>query len=173
MPPLSQPLVTVVLVVGTAMVQLFAQYLLGRLTDALSWMPLAGRSASHKMVVTITAIVVLMAGHLCEVLIWTLRYYQWGEVGGFAASFYFSLASFTTVGANELALSAAHRMVGAIESAVGMLMFGWSTALLVEIIQRADRRAQLIDDTHTRHCTTDSDDTHVPQKVWQRSTSSA
>jgi hypothetical protein len=30
-------------------------------------------------------------------------------------------------------------MVGALESAAGMLMFGWSTALLVRVVQRTDR----------------------------------
>jgi len=33
-------------------------------------------------------------------------------------------------------------MVGAIKSALGMLMFGWSTALLVALIQRVDRLHQ-------------------------------
>jgi hypothetical protein len=32
-------------------------------------------------------------------------------------------------------------MVGALESAAGMLMFGWSTALLVRVVQRTDRNA--------------------------------
>ena len=32
-----------------------------------------------------------------------------------------------------------HRIAGAVESAVGMLMFGWSTALLVRVVQRTDR----------------------------------
>jgi hypothetical protein len=49
------------------------------------------------------------------------------------------LASFTTVEASELELSGVHRLTGAIESALGMLMFGWSTALLFYTIQRADR----------------------------------
>ena len=71
-----------------------------------------------------------------------MRYWYWGELGGFVNSFYFSLASFTTVGASDLTLSSTHRMVGAIESALGMLMFGWSTALLVALIQRVDRLHQ-------------------------------
>ena len=45
----------------------------------------------------------------------------------------------TTLGANDLTLSNGHRIAGAVESAVGMLMFGWSTALLVRVVQRTDR----------------------------------
>jgi hypothetical protein len=33
-------------------------------------------------------------------------------------------------------------MVGAFASAAGMMMFGWSTALLVAVVQRTDRRAR-------------------------------
>jgi voltage-gated potassium channel Kch len=70
-----------------------------------------------------------------EIIVWALLYYAWGELGGFANSIYFSLASFTTVGASELVLSPAHRLAGALEAGVGMLMVGWSTALLFEVIQ--------------------------------------
>jgi len=33
-------------------------------------------------------------------------------------------------------------MAGAVEAGIGMLMFGWSTALLVDIIQRARQLRQ-------------------------------
>ena len=41
MPPPSQPFVTVLMVVGTAMTQLFVQFLLVRLTEVLTGMRLA------------------------------------------------------------------------------------------------------------------------------------
>jgi len=137
MPPLSQPVITVLMVIATAMVQLGMQLVLDLLTPPRSWTHVA--PSIQRVAVTITAIVVLMAGHLVQVAVWALRYWTWGEVGDFAGSFYFSLASFTTVGANELELSRTHRMVGSIESALGMLMFGWSTALLVALIQRVEQ----------------------------------
>lgn len=83
--------------------------------------------------------VVFMGRHLVQVTIWAVRYYEWGELKGFINSFYFSLASFTTMGAGELELSGAHRLTGAVEAALGMLMFGRSTALIFHIIQRAGR----------------------------------
>ena len=75
-----------------------------------------------------------------KVALWALLYhFDWGEFKTFSGALYFSLASFTTVGANELHLSSPHRMVGALESAAGMLMFGWSTALLVKVVLRSER----------------------------------
>lgn len=137
MPPLSQPVITILIVIATAMVQLGMQLVLDLLTPPKSWTHVG--LSIQRIAVTVTAIVVLMVGLLAQVAIWALRYWAWGEVGDFASSFYFSLASFTTVGANELELSRVHRMVGSIESALGMLMFGWSTALLVALIQRVER----------------------------------
>jgi voltage-gated potassium channel Kch len=65
--------------------------------------------------------------------------FDFDEFRSFGAALYFSLANFTTVGASDLTIPTTHRMVGALESAAGMLMFGWSTALLVRVVQRTDR----------------------------------
>jgi hypothetical protein len=137
----SQTFLTFCMVVATAVVQLAAQLILDRIVGLLPRS--RGEFAGfHKLACTITAVVVLMCGHLVQVTIWAVRYYEWGELHGFINSFYFSLASFTTMGASELELSGVHRLAGAIEAALGMLMFGWSTALVFYIIQRADREGQ-------------------------------
>ena len=128
------------MVIATAMIQLVMQIVLHRVTPPRAWSAVS--ASTQRLAVTIAAVTVLMIGHLCQVAVWALRYWYWGELGGFVNSFYFSLASFTTVGASDLALPSTHRMVGAIESALGMLMFGWSTALLVALIQRVDRLHQ-------------------------------
>jgi hypothetical protein len=67
-------------------------------------------------------------------------HFHWDEFVDFNSALYFSLASFTTLGATDLALPPEHRMIGALEAAAGMLMFGWSTALLVGVVQRTDHR---------------------------------
>lgn len=137
--PFGQAFVTLLLIIATGAVQLAAQLVLDRTVAYLPRARAGEFAGLHKMALTTTAVVVLMCGHLGQVAIWAWRYYEWGELHGFINSFYFSLASFTTVGANELELTRDHRITGAIESALGMLMFGWSTALLLAIIQRAER----------------------------------
>ena len=77
-----------------------------------------------------------MLGLIGEVALWALLYYSWGDLGSFTNSAYFSLACFTTIGTSDLVvLPPLHRIVGTTEAAAGMLMFGWSTALLFEVIQ--------------------------------------
>jgi hypothetical protein len=83
------------------------------------------------------AVLVLLAAMLLQGSLWAGAYYHWGELGSFSNAFYFSIASFSTVGASDLVLSPGHRLVGALEAAMGMLMFGWSTALLVQVVQQS------------------------------------
>ena len=131
------------LVAATVVVQAIAQIVL---TQVLEILPsLRGRRHLDQFgVLYITvAVLILTLGMVGEIIVWALLYYTWGELGSFANSVYFSLASFTTVGASELVLSPTHRLAGALEAGVGMLMFGWSTALLFEVIQttRGTRRS--------------------------------
>jgi hypothetical protein len=130
------------LVIATGLVQALAQLTLSYLMEALPHPRISSRPTFLMMTHSVVAVVVLMTGHLLQVTLWALLYhFDWGEFRTFYGALYFSLASFTTVGATEVALSPSHRMIGALESAVGMLMFGWSTALLVRVVLRTDPAA--------------------------------
>jgi hypothetical protein len=137
--PLGRILRGVAMVGATGMVQAMAQLALSWLMDVIPTPRATVHKTSYMLLHSVLAVLVLMAGHVLQVMMWALLYYDWGELGDFAHSFYFSLACFTTLGASELNLSPAHRIAGAIESAVGIMMFGWSTALLVRVVQRTDR----------------------------------
>ena len=117
----------------TVVVQAMTQIALERFLRAVP----PPKGLGHRGVVyVVAAVVILVLGLIGEVALWAFLYFSWGELGSFTNSFYFSLACFTTIGASDLALSPLHRIVGTTEAAVGMLMFGWSTALLFEVIQR-------------------------------------
>jgi ion channel len=121
---------------ATVIVQTITQIALSRFMEAVPPPRPSGRHLSHLGIAYIMApVLILVIGMIGEVTLWALLYYSWGDLGSFTNSAYFSLASFTTVGASELSLTPVHRIVGATEAAVGMLMFGWSTALLFDVIQ--------------------------------------
>ena len=131
------------LVVGTGVIQVAARLVLGWLIDVLPTPRLSNYPNLYMTVHGALAVLVLLLGIILQVTLWALFYhYHMGELGDFANSLYFSMVSFTTLGANELTLSQAHRMIGALESAVGMLMFGWSTALLVKVVRHTDRHGE-------------------------------
>jgi hypothetical protein len=53
----------------------------------------------------------------------------------FETSLYFSLKSYTTVGYGDVLLPTSWRLLGPIEAAVGVLMLGWSTSIIVAAVQ--------------------------------------
>ena len=139
--PLERIVRGVIMIGATGIVQVMAQLALSKMMDIVPAPRLSQYPTAYMLLHSVVAVLVLMTGHFIQVTLWALLYYDWGELGSFSHSFYFSLACFTTLGANELNLTPAHRIAGAVEAAVGMLMFGWSTALLVRVVQRTDRRS--------------------------------
>ena len=84
-------------------------------------------------------IMAIFLAHVVEICIWAMFYYYTEEIQTFEAALYFSTSSFTTVGYGDLVLSEDWRLFGSLESANGMILFGWSTAFIFEIVTRTYR----------------------------------
>src|SRR5688572_24786402 len=78
----------------------------------------------------------LLLLHIAEAVVWALFFLLFGLLPDFEAAAYFSLTSYTTVGYGDLVLKEPWRLLGPIEAAVGILMLGWSTGLLVALLTR-------------------------------------
>ncbi len=78
----------------------------------------------------------LLALHLLEMVVWATAYSSAGVFANFETSLYFSLKSYTTVGYGDVLPPASWRLLGPIEAAVGVLMLGWSTSIIVATVQR-------------------------------------
>jgi voltage-gated potassium channel len=76
----------------------------------------------------------LLLLHLAEAIVWAL-FLVWIEgLPDLETAMYFSLTSYTTVGYGDVLLSPRWRLLGPIEAAVGVLMLGWSTGILIAVI---------------------------------------
>jgi hypothetical protein len=73
--------------------------------------------------------------HLIDVLIWASFFSLCGCFKAFGTSFYVALANYTTVGSN-INLPQRWQLLGPMSAATGLLMFGWSAAILVMVTQR-------------------------------------
>jgi voltage-gated potassium channel len=112
-------------------------------------MPLAGvwgrRKADPTSARTVLMLTRLVGGllilHLTEMASWAAAFRAAGVMPTFESSLYYSLESYTTVGYGVVAPQESWRLVGPIESAVGILMFGWSTGIIVAAVQRIYSRA--------------------------------
>jgi hypothetical protein len=73
--------------------------------------------------------------HGIEAAIWAAAYLWLGAFGSLTDAMLYSVGAMTTAGAPGLMLAGHWRMVGALESAGGMLLFGISTAYIFAMIQ--------------------------------------
>jgi hypothetical protein len=78
----------------------------------------------------------LMLIHTVEVWLYAGAYLAVGALQDLETAVYFSTTSFTTLGYGDVVLSERWRLIGAIEGANGLLLFGWSTAFLFSVISR-------------------------------------
>ena len=74
--------------------------------------------------------------HMVQVLMFTALYLVIEPFSSFEEALYFSTVTFTTVGYGDVILESEWRMVAAIESAIGFLLLGWSTAFLIQVVSR-------------------------------------
>jgi hypothetical protein len=76
----------------------------------------------------------LLLLHLAEAIVWALFLAWIGGLPDLETAMYFSLTSYTTVGYGDVVLPPRWRLLGPIEAAVGVLMLGWSTGILIAVI---------------------------------------
>nr|WP_294548896.1 hypothetical protein [uncultured Rhodopila sp.] len=98
------------------------------------------RHGRHPIVhaVSLVAVVGLLLTvlHGIEAAIWMLAYLALGAIGSEQDAMLYSLDSFTTRGASEVLLTRHWGLMGALEAADGMLLFGISTAFVFAVFQR-------------------------------------
>jgi len=99
----------------------------------------AGASYGSDFVIVVTAIMVAFAAHLMEIALWALVFLICGEFTAFGTAFDHSAVNYTTLGYGNVVMSPAWRLMGPLEAADGMLMFGVTTAMIFAVIQRLIR----------------------------------
>lgn len=68
--------------------------------------------------------------------IWAVVYLWGGALASLEEALYFSTVSFVTLGYGDIVLQPGWRLLSSIEAANGMLLFGWSTAFIFEIVSK-------------------------------------
>jgi voltage-gated potassium channel len=82
---------------------------------------------------------VLMMLHVAEVALWAVTYRALPaitELETLEKAVYFSMVTFTTLGYGEITLGPDWRVLSSIEAMNGILLIGWTTALLFSVLQR-------------------------------------
>ena len=74
--------------------------------------------------------------HAAEISVWALCYLWAGCVPDAESAFYFSGATYTTLGYGDLVLPKPWRMLGPVEGLTGILMCGLSAGLFFAVVSR-------------------------------------
>jgi hypothetical protein len=93
----------------------------------------------------VAALVVLMSiVSLFEASIWAGVYMMIGAIPDLEPALYFSIVTFTTLGYGDITLNESWRLLGSFEAANGVIMFGWTTALIFAFVQRVAAHDQAL-----------------------------
>jgi|SRR5687768_8618683 len=86
------------------------------------------------LLVRVTLMLILI--HAAEISVWALFYWWRGSLPDVETAFYFSGATYTTIGYGDVVLAKPWRMLGPIEGMTGILMGGLSAGLFFATVSR-------------------------------------
>jgi hypothetical protein len=88
-------------------------------------------------ILLVSGIVLLMfLVTMIEVLMWALTYLALNAIQGLEQALYFSMVTFTTLGYGDVVLAEQWRLLSSFEAANGIIMFGWTIAIVINVVQR-------------------------------------
>jgi hypothetical protein len=94
------------------------------------------RSPLTRATVVGSLVFLMSLAAMVESSLWAGFYVMVGALPTFEQASYFSLVTFTTLGYGDVTLHEDWRMLGAFQAANGVLMFGWTTAIIVAVAHR-------------------------------------
>jgi hypothetical protein len=87
--------------------------------------------------VMITTVLVLMIAHVFEVVVWSMIYLFVGVAPPGSDLLYFAFVNYTTLGYGDITPVREWQLLGPLTAMNGVLLFGWSTAVIFEVLRRA------------------------------------
>jgi hypothetical protein len=126
---LTQIVLGSAMIVATTLIQgIFTMFGIELLRDHLARQPT--KSLVRATLKLAAFVLWLFLATITEVWTWAILYLALGAIGSFEQAVYFSTVTFTTLGFGDIILDERWRLLSSFEAANGLLMFGWSTALV-------------------------------------------
>ncbi|MEK9662259.1 MAG: ion channel [Alphaproteobacteria bacterium] len=102
------------------------------------WGRLVSRPGHWQATAAVAAFVLVMfAAAVVEIWCWALLFIVAGAFDAAEPAMYFTTVTFTTLGYGDITLEPPLRTLAAICATNGIVMFGWTTALLFAVVRRA------------------------------------
>jgi len=94
---------------------------------------------------------VLFIGHELQFAAWAAIFVWVGEFSDFKTAFYHSVVNFTSLGYGDIVMSEKWRLLGALEAANGVLMFGLTASSFLAVMTRLITRHKRVVEVRKKH----------------------
>ena len=84
----------------------------------------------------------MLVAHTIEIWGWAVMLLWLGEFSNLESALYFSVVTFSTLGYGDIVLDHQWRLLGAMASVNGIILFGWTTAVVVAVLTSAIERLE-------------------------------
>ena len=88
------------------------------------------------MGVMIAAAAALKVAHMLEIVVWAWTYHIVQAADPGSDLLYFAFVNYTTLGYGDIVPVQAWRLIGPLTAMNGVLLFGWSAAVLFEVLRK-------------------------------------
>ena len=95
------------------------------------------QSSLFLIAVMIPTVSLLMTTHALEVIVWSFAYSIVDAAPPDANLIYFAFVNYTTLGYGDVLPVERWRLLGPMTAMNGVLLFGWSTAVIFEVLRKA------------------------------------
>jgi len=92
-------------------------------------------STLHRAMLVAAFVLVMFVAGIVEAQIWAAVYWGSGLLSSWEEAAYFSMVTFTSLGYGDIVLDPPWRIVAALEAAMGLIVFGWTVALVFEVVR--------------------------------------
>ena len=93
------------------------------------------RTSIRLVLVMMASVSILMLAHVGEIGIWALSYDALHAVQDRTEAFYFAFVNYTTLGYGDILPVKRWRLLGPMSAMNGILLFGWSTAVIYDVLR--------------------------------------
>jgi len=83
----------------------------------------------------LVVMIIMMAGNLLQIALWGGIFIALGEFDAFYQAVYHSAVNYTSLGYGDVVMGERWKLLGALEAANGVLMFGITSAALMAVLQ--------------------------------------
>ena len=129
---IGSALIAITVIIHAIGTTAWVRHLSGRYSDTMVW------NSRQAIVVLVNTALIVFVLHTLEIVVWAIAYQlvlPVNELASFEEAVYFSFVTFTTLGYGDITLSEQWRLLSGIESLNGILLVGWTTAMIFSVVQ--------------------------------------